>query len=43
METRAYTNSLDAENIRIRASAIIEMGRTGNRDAIASIIEVLLR
>jgi len=41
METRTYSNSLEDENTRIRASAIIEMGRTGNRDAIKSIIEVL--
>lgn len=41
METRTYSNSLDDENTRIRASTIIEMGRTGNRDAIKSIIEVL--
>ena len=41
METRTYPNSLDDENTRIRASAIIQMGRTGNRDAIKSIIEVL--
>ena len=41
MEIRTYSNSLEDENSKIRASAIIEMGRTGNRDAIESIIEVL--
>ena len=41
METQTFSNSLEDENTRIRASDIIEMGRTGNRDAIKSIIEVL--
>jgi HEAT repeat protein len=41
METPTRSNSLEDENTGIRASAIIEMGRTGNRDAVESIIEVL--
>ena len=41
MEMPAQLNSLEDENTRIRASAIIEMGRTGNRDGVQSIIGVL--
>ncbi len=41
METSAQLSSLEDENMRIRASAIIEMGRTGNRDGVQSIIGVL--
>ena len=41
METRTYSNNLEDDSTGIRASAIIEMGRTGNRDAVRSIIEVL--
>ena len=41
METRTCSNSLEDENTRIRASAIIEMGRTGNRDAIKFIVDIL--
>lgn len=41
METPAQLNSLEDENTKIRASAIIEMGRTGNRDGLQSIIGVL--
>ena len=41
METRDCSNNLVDENNGIKASAIIEMGRTGNRDSVEYIAAVL--
>jgi HEAT repeat protein len=41
MEPGDYTDSSRDEDVRIRASAIIVMGKTGDRDAIKPLIEIL--
>ena len=41
METREYLDSLDDEDIKIRASAIIAMGRTGDGKAVRHLAEIL--
>ena len=41
METETFEESLNSEDPRIRASAIMALGKSGNRDALKQLIEIL--